>query len=79
MMRKIPERYTGVVLGAVFGLVMGFFMSFFLTFLNLGFPKNFLQKWMIAYLGTVPVGFFVSLFVGPLVKKIVDQLIEKRT
>lgn len=63
-------------MGATLGVVMGIPMSFFLTYLNLGFVENFLQKWMIAYLGTLPVGFIISLLVTPLVKAFVDRVSE---
>jgi fructose-specific phosphotransferase system IIC component len=75
-MHKISKKYAGLLSGALFGIITGIFMSFFLTWLNIGFVANFIQKWMIAYFATLPAGFIISLLVGPIVKAIVDRLIE---
>lgn len=75
-MHKISKKYSGLLSGGLFGIIGGIFMSFVFTWLNLGFVDNFVSKWIIAYLGTLPVGFVVSLFVGPIVKIIVDRVTE---
>jgi len=74
--RKIPRKYSGFVMGAVMSVVMGFIMSFVVTFLNLGFVDNFFQRWIFAFLGTLPIGFPVALIVTPTVKALIDRISE---
>lgn len=75
-MRKIPKKYSGLLIGAILALIMGFIMSFATTIINLGLTEDFLNNWMIAFIGTLPVGLPVSLVVTPPVKALVDRISE---
>jgi hypothetical protein len=75
-MRKIPRRYSGVVMGAIMSVAMGSMMSFVVTLLNLGYVDDFFQRWMIAFAGVLPIGFPVSIVVTPIVKAFIDRITE---
>lgn len=72
-LRKIPRRYSGVVLGALMAIIMGLVVSFVVTLINLGMVEGFAHRWMLAFLGALPVQFPVALVVTPLVKALVDR------
>ena len=75
-MRKIPRRYSGLVMAVMTVVTMSFVMSFVMTFLNVGLVDNFIQRWMVAFLGALPVGFPVALLVIPTIKAVVDRFTE---
>jgi len=75
-MRKIPKKYSGVLMGLLFGLCGGLIMSFALTWLNLGFADNFFQKWMISFIGSLPIGMVVATVLTPPIKMFVDSISE---
>ena len=75
-MRKIPRRYSGLVMAVMTVVTMSFVMSFVMTSLNVGFVDNFIQRWMVAFLGALPVGFPVALLVIPIIKAFVDRVTE---
>jgi hypothetical protein len=73
-MRKIPRRYSGLLLGALMAIIMGLVMSFIVTFINLGMVVGFFGRWMVAFAGALPVQFPVAVVVTPLVKAFVDRI-----
>lgn len=75
-MKKIPRKYSGLIMGALMAVTMGSIMSFVVTYLNLGFAPDFLQKWMVAFLGALPIGLPVALFVTPIIKAFIDRVSE---
>jgi len=75
-MRKIPKKYSGVLMGVLFGLIGGLIMSFVITWLNLGFTDNFLQKWVVSYIGQLPLGMVIASVLTPPIKKFVDSISE---
>lgn len=75
-MKKIPKKYSGIVMGAVMSVAMGFIMSFVVTLIHLGLADNFLERWMVAFIGALPVGFPVALVITPVVKAGIDRITE---
>jgi len=73
-MRKIPRKYSGVVMGAIMSIAMGSMMSLVVTYLNLGLVDDFVQRWLVAFAGVLPIGFPVSLIVTPIVKALIDRI-----
>jgi len=63
-------------MGVLFGLVGGLIMSLFITWLNLGFIHNFFQKWMVSYIGQLPLGLVIASVLTPPIKKFVDSISE---
>lgn len=56
------------------GLIMTTCMSFLITVINVGFPPNFFNIWLKAFLIGFPIGFPIALIATPIIKKIVDKL-----
>ncbi len=63
-------------MGVLFGLFGGLIMSFLITWLNLGFVDNFFQKWMVSYIGQLPLGIVMASLLTPPIKKFVDSISE---
>ncbi len=63
-------------MGVLFGLFGGLIMSFLITWLNLGFVDNFFQKWMVSYIGQLPLGIVMASLLTPPIKNFVDSISE---
>ena len=55
-------------------IAMGSMMSLVVTYLNLGLVDDFVQRWLVAFAGVLPIGFPVSLIVTPIVKALIDRI-----
>ena len=55
-------------------IMMGFLMSGIVTLINIGFPDNFVNFWMNAFVKVTPIAFCVILIVRPIVEKIVKKI-----
>ena len=75
-MKKIPRKYSGVLLGALMAIIMGLVVSFVVTFINLGMVNGFFRRWMLAFVGALPVQFPIAVVVTPFVKAFVDRISE---
>lgn len=75
-MKKIPKKYSGLLLGAIGPIVMGFIMAFVITFINIGFVENFFSKWIKAYFGALVFGLPIGMVVIPPLKSFVDKITE---
>ena len=75
-MHKIPRKYSGLVLGALMAVVMGLVISFVVTFINLGMVNGFVGRWMLAYVGALPIQFPAAVILTPILKAFVDRISE---
>lgn len=75
-MKKIPKKYSGFVLGGLMAIAMGLIISFVVTLINLGMVEDFPKRWMVAFLGALPIQFPVAFFLTPVVKALVDRISE---
>ena len=75
-MQKIPRRYSGMVLGALMAVIMGLVVSFVVTFINLGMVQGFFGRWMLAFVGALPVQFPIAVVVTPFARALVDRISE---
>lgn len=73
-MNKIPKKYAPFAGGLIMSIMMGFLMSGIVTLINVGFPDNFVEIWMNAFVKVTPIAFCVILIVRPLVEKIIQKI-----
>ena len=55
---------------------MGLVVSFVVTFINLGMVPGFFTRWMLAFVGALPIHFPVAIVVTPLMKALVERMSE---
>lgn len=71
---KVSRRYYSIVFAFLVSIGMSFFMSFALVLVNVGLVPNFLGIWLVGYAVSFLVSLPISLFLIPIIKKIVDKL-----
>lgn len=75
-MKKLPARRFPVVFSFVMGALMISLMTFIITLVNVGWPPDFLGRWMRAFLVAYAVGVPVIYFVAPLARRLTARLVE---
>lgn len=64
-------------MGGVISIIMVFIVSFVVTVSNVGlFAEDFLKRWVVAYLATIPIAFPAAIIVTPIVKGLIDRITE---
>ena len=75
---KIPRRYYNPVFSFVMSLMMSFLMSGVITFINLGWVHDFMLRWLLhAFPSAWAVAFPLSLFVVPVVRRLVARMVAE--
>jgi len=73
-MRKIPARYTWLVMPAILALLMTFVVSGISTVRAIGLAPDFTAKWMSAWAISYLVAYPTLLVVMPVVRRIVGLI-----
>lgn len=75
-MKKIPARFTWLVMPAILVFLMTFVVSGVSTLRAIGLAPDFTGKWMQAWLISYIVAYPTMLAVGPFVRKLVAAIME---
>lgn len=69
------QKRFHLVFSLVMGLLMISLMTCVITAVNLGFPADFLDKWLHAFGVAYVIGVPVIFFVAPLARKLTGRLV----
>jgi len=75
-MKLIPKRYTSYVFSFFMALLMSCLISFVISVFNVGLVEDIMFVWLKAWGFSFVVSFPVVIVVSPLVKKLVDLVID---
>lgn len=74
-MKKIfPKKYYNIIFATLTASLMSWIMSAFVTYKTVWFVDNYIQLWLGARLWAFLLWLPISLFVIPIVRKIVDEI-----
>jgi hypothetical protein len=80
MMIQMPNKLPVRLFQPVFGLFMACFMSFLMsgaiTALNIGFPPDFIGRWMHSWGLAFVLAYPAILIVGPIARRLALQFVE---
>ncbi|MFH2105314.1 MAG: DUF2798 domain-containing protein [Parcubacteria group bacterium] len=76
-MKKIPVKYSGILMGTLMGVFMSILMSGVTTFINLGLVEGFPGLWFRAFTFSIPVSFPIAFIMTAVVKRVVDSITER--
>ena len=75
-MTKLPKQHFHLVFSFIMGAMMFFVMTFIVTAVNIGFPPDFLPRWLnsfaVAYVAGVPLIYFL----GPMARRLSGRIAE---
>lgn len=75
-MPKLPRNRFHLVFSLVMGALMISMMTGFITAINVGFPPDYLARWLRAFLLAYVVGVPVIYFVAPVARKITARFVD---
>ena len=70
----IPKKYSNFVYILIMGFGMSLLMTLIITFINTGYDNDYFKRFLKAWSGGLPIAIIVSLVVGPIAKKFVDNI-----
>lgn len=63
-MTKLPKKRFHLIFSFIMGAMMFFVMTFIVTAVNVGFPPDFVPRWLnsfgVAYVAGVPLIYFLA-------------------
>jgi len=74
--KKLPNRYTAIVLPFLLSIIMTFVVSMVSTLRSLGFEQFSINVWMSAWAISWLIAFPTLLLVLPVVRKITSLLVQ---
>ncbi|MEN8407294.1 DUF2798 domain-containing protein [Acinetobacter seifertii] len=75
-LKKLPSRYTAIVLPFLLSIIMTFVVSMVSTLRSLGLEDFSINVWMSAWVISWLIAFPTLLLVLPVVRKITARLVE---
>ncbi len=75
-MKKLPKRYTPLMMALFMSFLMSVFMSGFITMVNTGISGDYLFRWAKAWTLAMPCAFVVAYFARPVVMRLVGATVE---
>ena len=76
MAAKLPQRYFHLAFSFVMGAMMVFVMTCVITLANVGFPADFLARWLHAFAVAYPVAVPVIYFLAPLARRLTARCVD---
>ncbi|HAY06137.1 MAG TPA: DUF2798 domain-containing protein [Hyphomonas sp.] len=76
MTKKLPVRVFQPVFGLFMALFMSFLMSGAITAINIGFPPDYLARWMRSWGLAFVLAYPAILIVGPFARRLALHFVE---
>ncbi len=71
---KIPRRYLGVVFAFFLTIVMVLLVTGVSTAINVGFPHDFVARWLKSWFASWVIAFPSAIVVGPWARRMAERL-----
>ena len=69
-----PKKYSNLLFILVMGFGMSLLMTLIITFINTGYDNEYFMRFLKAWSVGLPIAIIVSLLVGPIAKRFVDNI-----
>ncbi len=73
-MKKLNAKHSDILFKVFLTLIMSLIMSTVITVLNIGIAPNFLEKWVVAFVGGTLISFPAILIAVPAARRLVKRL-----
>ena len=68
------KKYSNLIFILIMGFGMSLLMTLIITYINTGMDKEYIQRFLKAWVVSLPIAITAALVVGPPIKKLVDKL-----
>ena len=69
-----PKKYHNFLFILVMGFTMSLLMTLIITYVNTGIDGGYLNRFLKAWVVSLPIAIVAALFVGPITKNFVDKI-----
>ena len=69
-----PKKYSNLLFILIMGFGMSLMMTLIITYINTGMDSEYLNRFLKAWVISLPIAIIAALFVGPITKNFVDKI-----
>ena len=69
-----PKKYSNLLFILVMGFGMSLLMTLIITYVNTGLDKDYINRFLKAWVVSLPIAIIAALILGPPIKKLVDKI-----
>ena len=69
-----PKKYSNLLFILIMGFGMSLMMTLIITYINTGMDSEYINRFLKAWVVSLPIAIVAALFVGPITKKFVDKI-----
>ncbi len=69
-----PKKYFDLIFILIMGFGMSLLMTLIITYINTGMDKDYINRFLRAWVVSLPIAIIAALILGPPIKKLVDKI-----
>ena len=70
----ISEKYSQLLFILIMGFLMSLLMTLIITFINTGIDNSYINRFLKAWIFSLPIAIGTALLVGPITKRFIDKI-----
>ena len=70
----LPKKYFDLIFILIMGFGMSLLMTLIITYINTGMDKDYINRFLKAWVVSLPIAIIAALILGPPIKKSVDKI-----
>ena len=70
----LPKKYFDFIFILIMGFEMSLLMTLIITYINTGMDKDYINRFLKAWVVSLPIAIIAALILGPPIKKLVDKI-----
>ena len=70
----LPKKYFDLIFILIMGFGMSLLMTLIITYINTGMDKDYINRFLKAWVVSLPIAIIAALILGPPNKKLVDKI-----
>ncbi len=73
----LPKKYFDLIFILIMGFGMSLLMTLIITYINTGMDKDYINRFLKAWMVSLPIAIIAALILGPPIKKLVDKITKQ--
>ncbi len=69
-----PKKYSNLLFILIMGFGMSLMMTLIITYINTGMDSEYINRFLKAWVVSLPIAILAALIVGPITKNFVDKI-----
>ena len=69
-----PKKNSNLLFILIMGFGMSLMMTLIITYINTGMDSEYINRFLKAWMVSLPIAIVAALFVGPITKNFVDKI-----